>query len=193
MPDYDLSRFTSRSFEHLVQSLATRVIGAGIVVFGDGPDGGREATFERKVPYPSTVDPWDGYGVVQAKYRQRSSNVQQDGNWAVDQLKEELEKYTDPESKLRTPDYFIYATNIVLTPVNEKGSKDRVIAVLEDFKKQSSLRDYAIWDYDQIRSFLDACEDVRKRLCGLRNPRGCSGETPHTTRLGTPRYVHSAC
>ena len=90
MPDYDLSRLSNRSFEHLVQALATRVLGPGIMVFGDGPDGGREATFERKVPYPSSEDGWEGYAVVQAKYRQRSGNVQQDGNWAVDQLKEEL-------------------------------------------------------------------------------------------------------
>ena len=56
MPDYDLSRLSPRSFEHLVQALATRVLGPGIVVFGDGPDAGREATFERKVPFPTAVD-----------------------------------------------------------------------------------------------------------------------------------------
>ena len=149
------------SFEHLVQALAAKVLGPGIVVFGDGRDGGREATFERKVPFPTPVDGWDGYGVVQAKYRQRLGDTQQDGNWAVDQLKAEIRKYTDPESKLRKPDYFIFATNVVLTPVLERGSKDRAIAVLEEFKNQSSMKDYAIWDYDQIRAFLDAYEDVR--------------------------------
>ena len=162
MPDYDLSRLSSRSFEHLIQSLAIRLLGPGIVVFGDGPDGGREATFERKVPFPTPDDGWDGYGVVQAKYRQRPGNTQQDGNWAVKQLKGEIQKYMDPGSNRRKPDYFIYATNVVLTPVSEKGSKDRVIAVLEDFKKQSSLKDYAVWDYDQIRGFLDADKDVRE-------------------------------
>ena len=161
MPDYDLSRLSPRSFEHLVQALAARVLGPGIVVFGDGPDGGREATFERKVPFPTPVDGWDGYGVVQAKYRQRPGDTQQDGNWAIDQLKDEIRKYTDPESKLRKPDYFIFATNVVLTPVREQGSKDRAVAVLEEFKNQSPMKDYAIWDYDQIRAFLDAYEDVR--------------------------------
>ena len=162
MPDYDLSRLSSRSFEHLIQSLAIRLLGSSIVVFGDGPDGGREATFEGKVPFPNPVDGWDGYGVVQAKYRQRLGDTKQDGNWAVDQLKDEIRKYIDPDSNRRKPDYFIYATNVVLTPVSEKGSKDRVIAVLEDFKKQSSLKDYAVWDYDQIRGFLDADKDVRE-------------------------------
>ena len=162
MPDYDLSRLSSRSFEQLIQALAVRLLGPGIVVFGDGPDGGREATFEGKVPFPNPVDGWDGYGVVQAKCRQRPSDTKQDGNWAVDQLKDEIRKYIDPDSNLRKPDYFIFATNVVLTPVSEKGSKDRVIAVLEGFKKQSSLKDYAVWDCDQIRGFLDAYKDVRE-------------------------------
>ena len=145
MPDYDLSRLSSRSFEHLVQALAARVLGPGIVIFGDGPDGGREATFERKVPFPTPVDGWDGYGVVQAKYRQRSGKPQQDGSWAVDQLKEELRRYSNPESKLRKPDYFIFATNVVLTPVLNKGSKDQAVAALDEFKSQSPLKDYVIW------------------------------------------------
>ena len=170
MTDYDLSRLSNRSFEHLVQALAVRVLGPGIVVFGDGPDGGREATFERKVPYPTPVDGWDGYGVVQAKYRQRPKDTQQDGTWAVDQLNDEIRKYTDPESKLRKPDYFIFATNVVLTPVLDRGSKDRAVAVLEEFKGQSPLRDYAIWDYDQICTFLDAYEDVRKAYAGFITP-----------------------
>lgn len=132
------------------------------MVFGDGPDGGREATFEGKVPFPNSVNGWDGYGVVQAKYRQRSGDTKQDGNWAVKQLKDEIRKYIDPDSNLCKPDYFIFATNVVLTPVSEKGSKDQVIAVLENFKKQSSLKDYAVWDCDQIRGFLDADKDVRE-------------------------------
>ena len=117
------------------------MLGPGITVFGDGPDGGREATFERKVPYPTPAEGWDGYGVVQAKYRQRPKDTQQDGTWAVDQLNDEIRKYTDPESKLRKPDYFIFATNVVLTPVLDRGSKDRAVAVLEKFKSQSPLRD----------------------------------------------------
>ena len=80
MPDYALNRLSSRSFEHLVQSLAVKILGAGITIFGDGPDGGREATFEGKVLYPSGADPWDGYGVVQVKFLQRPSGTRKDGD-----------------------------------------------------------------------------------------------------------------
>ena len=161
MPDYDLSRLSPRSFEQLIQSLAIKVLGPGIVVFGDGPDGGREATFEQKLNYPSLDDFWSGYGVIQAKYRQRQGSTQDNGNWAVQQLQDEIKKYTDPSSSLRLPDYFIYATNVVLTPSTHNGSKDRVLGILADFKRQTTLKGYAVWDYDQIRAFLDADQDVR--------------------------------
>ena len=72
LTDYDLSQLSSRSFEQLLQALAAKVLGPGVGVFGDGPDGGREATFHGKVPYPYDDDSWEGYGVLQAKFRQRS-------------------------------------------------------------------------------------------------------------------------
>ena len=189
MPDYDLSRLSPRSFEHLVQALASKVLGPGIVVFGDGPDGGREATFERKVPYPNTADQWDGYGVVQAKYRPRLTGSKEDGDWAVSQLQAEIDKYLDPESKFRKPDYFIYATNIVLTPASGRGSKDRALAVLDSFREQSSLKDSAIWDYDQLRTFLDGCEDVRKAYAAYITP-GDTLETFVSTLMPRPADMH---
>ena len=161
MADYDLSRLNTRSFEQMIQALAVQVLGSDVVIFGDGPDGGREATFDGPIEYPSPDNGWNGYGVVQAKYRQRLTDTKQDGDWAVSQLKEELGKYLEPGNNLRRPEYFIYVTNVVLTPVNEKGSKDRVLSLLEKFKKRLSLKGYSVWDYDQIRGFLDNNQDVR--------------------------------
>ena len=162
MPDYDLSRLSTRSFEHLVQALAVKVIGPDVTVFGDGPDGGREATFDGKRPYPFADDGWDGYGVIQAKFLQRPKNPKDDGQWAIDQLRSELQKYVQPESTLRKPEYFIFATNVVLTPVKDHGSKDRVKSILNEYKERLSLTDYEIWDYDQIRAFLDDNSEIRQ-------------------------------
>ena len=161
MSDYNLSQLSSRSFEHLLQALAAKVLGPGVGIFGDGPDGGREATFHGKVPYPFVDDSWDGYGVLQAKFRQRPRNVTNDGSWAVQELKSEIKKYFDVDKNLRKPDYFIYATNVVLTPVTEQGSRDRVEAVLKDFKGRLPLKGYDIWDYDKIRVYLDNYQDIR--------------------------------
>ncbi len=44
MSDYNLPGLNPRDFEHLIQALAIKVIAPGVMPFGDGPDGGREAT-----------------------------------------------------------------------------------------------------------------------------------------------------
>lgn len=157
--DYDFSRLSTRSFEQLVQALATAAIGPGVVVFGDGPDGGREATFEGRVSFPGPADPWNGYGVVQAKFRQRGQA--NDGDWALAELKKELAKFTDNTRQLRKPDYYLFTTNVVLTPVAKKGGKDKLIAYLDSQRHKLGLKDYRIWDYDQLCVLLDNYESIR--------------------------------
>ena len=161
MANYDFRGLTSRYFEQLIQALAVKVIGPGVVPFGDGPDGGRDATFEGNFPYPSATDCWDGYGVIQAKFLQRPRDVGHDGEWVVSQLKSELEAYCDAKSNRRLPEYFVLATNVALTAVSGRGSKDRVVAVFKDFENRLPLKGFAVWDYDQLRVFLDNNEDVR--------------------------------
>ena len=162
MTDYDLSQLSSRSFEHLIQALSVKIIGPGIVVFGDGPDGGREATFEGKIPYPNEISGWNGYCVIQAKFRQRPGNNTQNRNWALSQLQNEIDKYLETDSVLRRPEYFIYATNVALSPVKGSGAKDRATSMLEDLKRRLPLRGFDIWDYDKIRVFLDSNQEVRR-------------------------------
>ena len=162
MPDYDLSRLNSRSFEQLVQALAVGILGPGLVIFGDGPDGGREATFDHKVPYPSEVETWDGYCVVQAKFLQRPKNTHADGTWAVAELKSELEKYLEPRGTRKVPEYYLFVTNAVLSAVQDKGAKDRVVELLEEYKDRLSLKGFDVWDYDKLRVFLDNNADVRQ-------------------------------
>lgn len=55
MPDYDLTRLGSRAFEQLIVSLGRSELGPGMQVFGDGRDGGREATFEGSINWAATV------------------------------------------------------------------------------------------------------------------------------------------
>ncbi|MGZ8159689.1 MAG: NACHT domain-containing protein [Methylobacter sp.] len=157
--DYDFSRLSTRSFEQLVQALAAAAIGPGVVVFGDGPDGGREATFEGRVSFPDPADPWQGYGVVQAKFRQRGQT--NDGDWALAELKKELAKFTNTTRQLRKPDYYLFTTNVVLTPVAKKGGKDKLTAYLDSQLSKLGLKDFRIWDYDQLCVLLDNHENVR--------------------------------
>lgn len=161
MPDYNLAGLSPRSFEQLIQSIATKVIGPNVVIFGDGPDGGREATFEGPIPYPNREYGWNGYGVIQAKFRQKPEGTLKDGEWAIKQLRGELEKFSNPDKPRRKPDYYIYATNVVLSPVETTGAKDKIAEVFKEFESKLSLKGYDVWDYDKIRSFIDANEDIR--------------------------------
>jgi hypothetical protein len=170
MADYNLEGLSTRSFEQLVQAIAAKVIGPNVVVFGDGRDGGREATFEGRIPYPSKESGWSGYGVVQAKFKQRTQDTKADGDWALQQLRQELEDFADPEKARRKPDYYIFATNVILTPFPEKGSKDRVTTLFENFGETVPLKGYDVWDYDKIRVFLDGNEDIRRSYAAWITP-----------------------
>ena len=63
-----------------------------MVIFGDGPDGAREATYRGRLKYPSETEPWDGYLVVQAKFKQKPEGTRKDGQWLIEQLKADLKK-----------------------------------------------------------------------------------------------------
>jgi hypothetical protein len=168
MPDYNLHGLSWRSFEQLVQALAVEILGPGVVAFGDGPDGGREAAFDGEVPYASDVERWRGYGVIQAKFHQRPQTADADGKWAVSQLQAELEKLAKRQTG-RRPEYYLFATNVVLSPA-QGGWKDRVYAVLDGYSGRLGLRGYAVWDYDQIRALLDASEDIRRAYAAFITP-----------------------
>lgn len=159
--DYDFSCLSTRSFEQMVQALAVAVIGPGIVIFGDGPDGGREATFDGPIPFPDLATPWNGYGIVQAKFRQRGQGSEKDSEWALKELKKELAKFIDPKRKLKKPAFYLFVTNVVLTPVARQGGKDRVLQYLEGLKRKLGLKGFCLWDYDQLRALLDVHGGVR--------------------------------
>lgn len=170
MTDYNLAGLSTRSFEQLIQAIALKVVSPGVVVFGDGADGGREATFNGLTRYPSEDHPWNGYIVIQAKFRQRPQNSQEDGEWALKQLKSELEDFANLKKRRRQPDYYIFATNVVLTPVQDKGTKDKADNIFQEFKDSVPLKGYDIWDYDKIRAFLDNFEDIRRANAGFITP-----------------------
>jgi hypothetical protein len=163
MSDYDFSGLSSRSFEQMVQALSLKIIGPGVVVFGDGPDGGREATYQGRLQgFPSKKECWDGYIVIQVKFCQRPKHDSKaDTTWLMSQLKKELNDFADPKKKRNKPTYYILATNVVLSSVFQKGGKDRVSKLIKFYESKVPMKDFAIWDYDQICRFLDGNKDVR--------------------------------
>jgi hypothetical protein len=182
--DYDFSRLNSRSFEQLVQALSVKIIAPGVVMFGDGPDGGREAAYRGEVPYPSSKEPWHGTLVVQAKYRQRSEGTQRDTEWALRELEQELKKTFKKGSKRIAPSHYIFATNVTLSSVPGVGGKARVKEVAQEY----GLEGFRLWDGDQIRSFLDGNEDIRNAYLGFTCPGDVLAELQAILKASKPNF-----
>jgi hypothetical protein len=188
MPDYLLHKLNPRDFEHLIQSLGQKLIGPGLRIYGDGPDGGREATFSGKSDYPSAAAGWDGYIVVQCKFHTRpSGNVGAEAAWAIDELKKELQKYrTENRTK---PDFFIFATNVILTP-GANGSKDQVYTILQEQGEELGWKGSEVWDYDEICRFLQGQDAIRKSFAALISPGDLIAELGALIKTG-PDYMQT--
>ena len=176
--DFNFSSFSPRSFEHIVQALCVKILGPGTRVYGDGPDGGREASFEGKVPYPSETDCWNGYIVVQAKFQQKERG-EEGSSWLIDQLDKEIQKFSDTDRRLRVPDYYILATNVKLSSVLSgrvpkartaqgkgrkapQGGQQKLDTVMAAAKGVLWSRGYAIWHADTLATFLRGQDSIRR-------------------------------
>lgn len=167
---HDLSRLGERPFEDLCRALAVHVLGPGIQAFGDGPDGGREASFEGPLAYRGANGFWDGYGVLQAKYR-RVAIGGKDAEWLNQHITHELDAWLDPNRKRvtagRRPEYLIIATNVRLSSVPASGGIDRIRTLLHDYADRLGLKDVALWDANAISMYLDAFPSVRQGFSHL--------------------------
>lgn len=164
----DFSGFSSESFEQFIRAIATKLIGPGVTAYGDGPDGGREATFSGKVTYPfPPLQQWDGYGVFQAKFKSSTEGNAKDQAWAIQQAKNELEKWLLSAKRKPKVEYFIFCTNISLSSASG-GGKDKLTKLLK--LKKYGLKDHAIWDLNQLRVYIDNAADIRNRFRALFTP-----------------------
>ncbi|HEV8648055.1 MAG TPA: hypothetical protein VG276_01350, partial [Actinomycetes bacterium] len=156
------------------QALTLKVLGPGVSVFGDGPDGGREATFEGPMRFPEPGKSWGGYGIVQAKFKQRPAGDGKDAAWLLGQVQAELERWADPTSKRvrhgRPPRYVLFTTNVVLSAVVGSGGIDRVDELIAGYAERLGLRGWRVWHHDQLCSLLDAHRDVRLTYAALITP-----------------------
>jgi hypothetical protein len=64
---YDLSKLGPDAFEHMVNAIALKVLGAGVTGFCPGPDAGRDRWFVGEAPYPSAAKHWNGTWIIQSK------------------------------------------------------------------------------------------------------------------------------
>src|SRR4051812_11292731 len=113
MEGFDLGRLNPISFERLVRALCFSKMGPAGTVYSSGPDGGRDFTYEGTIAGYEGKG-WQGYLVVQAKFKDPSLSKTDDAKWLNTQLQAELTKYTQAGSRLRKPEYYILVTNVRL-------------------------------------------------------------------------------
>ncbi len=168
MANYDLERLGHEEFEHLAQALLKKIIGFGTITFGDGPDGGREATFHGKAPYPSIADQWDGTWVFQAKFHQISRIGPDTARREImKDLKNELEKIVFKYK--RQCQNYILITNVPLSSVAALGTHDKISEeIIPDFSEK--IPHIHVWGYDDLARFIDNYADVRRAYLHLITP-----------------------
>lgn len=170
--DYNLDSLGSRNFEHVTQALAVRAIGPLVSVFGDGPDAGREGTWNGPAVSLGSSANWDGYGVIQAKYRTHPGDVADNLKWLQAEITKELREWARAESKRRIkPAYILFATNVRLS-ATAGGGKDSIKSTIDDVVSELALpiSDYRVWDAEDLRTLLDDADSIRKRYTAFLTP-----------------------
>lgn len=169
---HDLSRLNEQDFEHLAQALMMAVFGRGTEVYGDGPDGGRDATFDGVVLLPEEAGggTWAGYGVMQAKFLRRPHGDTRDAGWLAQQLKKEFGKWSGPKSqrasKGRTPAYLLVVTNVVLSPALGGGGIDTIERLISEQAAALGLKGWWVWHYDTLGRLLEIYPGIRRSYTG---------------------------
>lgn len=156
--NYTLNNLGPNNFERLVQALSKKIIGEGVKIYGAGPDGQRECTFEGKANYPSNEEGWDGYWVVQAKFKD-SSTKKDDFTWLKQCFQEEMKNFAKKKTNgKRIPNNYLFFTNVVLTPVEDTGIKDKMDKIAQGYK--NLIPNIHILGKDDICCYLDGHRDV---------------------------------
>lgn len=146
--EYDFYKFSPSEFERLVQSLYQNILGDESIVFGLGPDGGRELTCRYH----------DQYTVVQAKYKMRDSKTGDKYAWVEKSFKGEMAKFIE-QPHIKKPEHYIFVTNCILSAVETIGGRDKI-----EYLKQRYLYmipKITIISYDELCALITNNYDVR--------------------------------
>jgi len=152
--DYNLTNLGTLDFENMTAALFERSLGVRVSQFGVGPDGGREATYTGPISQLGE-DPldWDGYVILQSKFRARPLGTSIDQDWLIRTVEKELKEWESQTSARHQendiPDYLVIATNVVLSPA-AGGGIDRLEAHLRARTRALGMKGWLVWHHDKI-------------------------------------------
>ncbi|WP_327274328.1 hypothetical protein OG609_21700 [Streptomyces sp. NBC_01224] len=159
--NFDLYKLGPREFENLTQSIAVAEIGPFVNVFGSGPDGGREATFDGAIQLSSGEKNWDGYVVLQAKHKEKPASAREEASWLINEIRKEFQEWHTSTKRTEKPEYIIFATNVTLSPTPRTGGIDRVAKAMKEECVKLGVKDWLVWHSDVIGRFLEIHHGIR--------------------------------
>jgi hypothetical protein len=157
--EYDFFRLNPNDFEHLVQALAREIFGLPMITFGEGRDGGREASFEGSYSLPlQTEISWKGNWVIQAKFKSKAKKDTDHFTWVKSQFENEMKKFQKKEKDTKVPTNYLLFTNVALSGVEDVGGRDKIEKLKKRFRKL--IPNIMIYGCDDLRTLLDNNRDV---------------------------------
>lgn len=188
---HNLEQLGPYGFQDLAAALAIAEFGPHVRALGAGRDGGRDMYSRSPLIWKGSDgvpgEVWEGYTVFQVKHKLRiDSEPRRNAEWLWSQVKAELDKWADPGSNRETvPNYLVIITNVALTPAPETGGEATVNANIAAFLRSfdddtrdvdasatrrrraknariGRIKDWRIWDGNQIQSLLRVHEGVRR-------------------------------
>ncbi|TKT01605.1 NACHT domain-containing protein [Streptomyces lasalocidi] len=157
--DFDLYHLGPREFENLVQSIAVAELGPRVSVFGAGPDGGREATFDGVTD--SRLG-WDGYGILQVKHKETPAAPADEATWLIAEIRKEFRKWRESTKRDPKPKFVIFASNVSLSAVPGSGGFDRVHEVMQEECRRLAVEDWIVWHSENLHRFLEIHDGIRR-------------------------------
>lgn len=209
--DFSYEQLSPRAFEQLAVAVAESVIGAGLEVYGPGPDGGREATWLGKINWslldPDDSDNWKGYTVIQVKQCQNPTQIPgQNLAWLMKEINKELKTWMEPDSKrFQFPENLLIVTNIRLTPTDPGGTMEKLSTHLvgrldhnygaprqTKTLRSRDLHNIRVWHRNKLNNLVTNNSSARQRFLPLHNRRGRAIAPRPAPRFGAKRATDQA-
>lgn len=130
---YDFNHISEDDFERLVVDICSNLLGIGVHAFSKGRDGGKDGFFEGTAQsFPSSVNPWKGAFIIQAKHTTIPNASCSDNDFFRNRtsvLNQEINRLVELREKkdLRFDNYLLF-TNRKLTG----GTHSEIVKHLQD-------------------------------------------------------------
>ena len=157
---YQYHDLSPSQFEELVIGICEELFGMGVQGFTDGKDGGRDARFEGVAQlFPSTVEPWHGITIIQAKHTSGINRAFSESDFfgnSSAQIDKEIVKVKRLFKKGELDNYILFA--------NRKLSANKNEEILNEISKKTGLdkSNIHLVGIDDLERYLKKFSSVRE-------------------------------